>query len=98
MVCSCNLGDEVEDLYRLLQNVVGDLPDIKFVSVGAILSSYQRTRVESVCARLGLTCLSYLWMRNQAQLMSEMIDNGMNSVIVKVACQGLLEKHLGVSC
>lgn len=37
------------------------------VSCGAILSDYQRLRVEAVCASLGLTSLSYLWQRNQAR-------------------------------
>ena len=40
-------GDEVEDLYRLLSRVKEDL-EIEAVSVGAILSNYQRVRVENV--------------------------------------------------
>ncbi|KAJ1559495.1 hypothetical protein HK405_010427, partial [Cladochytrium tenue] len=40
--------DEVEDLYALLADVKARFPDIEAVSVGAILSNYQRVRVESV--------------------------------------------------
>lgn len=40
-------NDEVEDLFKLLQQVKSDL-DIEGVSVGAILSDYQRVRVENV--------------------------------------------------
>ncbi|KAH9637441.1 hypothetical protein HF086_012054 [Spodoptera exigua] len=40
-------NDEVEDLYRLLSKVKNDL-DIEAVAVGAILSDYQRIRVENV--------------------------------------------------
>ena len=37
------------------------------------------------CSRLGLISLSYLWRRNQAELLDEMIDDGkLNSIIVKV--------------
>lgn len=36
-------------------------PEIEALASGAVLSTYQRTRVESVCARLGLTSLGYLW-------------------------------------
>lgn len=35
------------------------------VSAGAIFSSYQKVRVESVCERLGLTPLCFLWEREQ---------------------------------
>lgn len=40
--------DETEDLYRLLKHVQQHHPDIEGVSVGAILSNYQRVRVEHV--------------------------------------------------
>ncbi len=39
--------DEVEDLYRLLSRVK-EMEAIEAVSVGAILSNYQRVRVENV--------------------------------------------------
>ena len=58
-------NDEVEHLYILLKRVKQEHPDIQGVSVGAILSSYQRTRVENICGRLGLVSLAFLWQRNQ---------------------------------
>ncbi|KAJ1501008.1 hypothetical protein HMI55_003625, partial [Coelomomyces lativittatus] len=39
-------SDEVEDLYTLLLEAQQRLPELQAVSVGAILSSYQRIRVE----------------------------------------------------
>ena len=120
-------GDETEDLLDLLSTVkVRGLipytiphlttpqahhPDVQGVSVGAILSSYQRVRVEHVsvtpnssvdpllillrCRRLGLTVLAYLWQREQDELLQEMVDAGLVAVIIKVAGIGLTEKHLG---
>ena len=87
-------GDEVEDLYRLLKHVSLET-GVKGVAVGAILSDYQRVRVEGVCQRLGLTALAYLWQRDQTELLHEMITAGMVSVLVKVACLGLDKFHLG---
>jgi len=58
------------------------------VAVGAVLSDYQRVRVENVCTRLGLTCLAYLWSCDQKELYQEMIDCQMNAVLVKTACIG----------
>ncbi|KIL68090.1 hypothetical protein M378DRAFT_8778 [Amanita muscaria Koide BX008] len=85
-------GDETEDLYTLLSRVKSHHPDVKGVSVGAILSNYQRVRVEHV---LGLTPLCYLWQRDQESLLSEMIAAGMEAVIIKVAGIGLTIGHLG---
>ena len=43
-----------------------------------------------------MTSLAYLWNRDQKELLKEMIDNKMNSVIIKTACFGLKpEKCLG---
>jgi diphthine-ammonia ligase len=47
------------------------------------------------CGRLSLTPLCYLWQRDQAELLSEMIDTGMEAVLIKVAGIGLKPSHLG---
>jgi hypothetical protein len=47
------------------------------------------------CQRLSLTPLSYLWQRDQAELLSEMIAAGMEAILIKVAGIGLTTKHLG---
>ncbi|XP_066464685.1 diphthine--ammonia ligase isoform X2 [Eleutherodactylus coqui] len=88
-------GDEVEDLYRLLKL---DKEAVDSVSVGAILSDYQRIRVENVCQRLGLQPLAFLWRRNQEDLLNEMISSGLQAILIKVAAFGLNpDKHLGKS-
>ncbi|XP_043492423.1 diphthine--ammonia ligase isoform X1 [Polistes fuscatus] len=88
--------DEVEDLFRLLSKVKKQ-ENIEGVSSGAVLSDYQRLRVENVCSRLGLVSLSYLWRRDQEDLLKEMIENSINAVIIKVAALGLEPRHLGKS-
>ncbi|XP_068437285.1 diphthine--ammonia ligase isoform X2 [Clinocottus analis] len=92
---SVTKGDEVEDLYELL-HLVKEKEGVEAVSVGAILSDYQRIRVENVCLRLGLQPLAYLWRRDQESLLSEMISSDLHAVLIKVAALGLdPEKHLG---
>ncbi|KAG6833888.1 hypothetical protein H0H87_007899 [Tephrocybe sp. NHM501043] len=86
-------GDETEDLLALLSET--HHPNVLGVSVGAILSNYQRVRVEHVCRRLGLTPLSYLWNRDQGELFNEMINAGMEAILIKVAGIGLTTSHLG---
>ncbi|XP_067312391.1 diphthine--ammonia ligase [Pseudorasbora parva] len=90
-------GDEVEDLYQLLKLVKEEML-VEAVSVGAILSDYQRVRVENVCVRLQLQPLAYLWRRDQAELLREIISSGLHAILIKVAAFGLdPERHLGKS-
>lgn len=90
-----NPTDEVEDLYDLLKEVK-DRFGVEAVSVGAIFSEYQSVRVENVCERLGLKMLAYLWKREQKQLMRDMINDGLDAILIKVAAMGLSpDRHLG---
>ncbi|CCE62222.1 hypothetical protein TPHA_0C00650 [Tetrapisispora phaffii CBS 4417] len=99
--------DEIENLFELLSKIKTQHPDLEAVSVGAILSSYQRTRVENVSNRLGLTVLSYLWQRDQSDLMSEMCEvskqseneksSKMDARLIKVAAIGLNDTHINMS-
>lgn len=89
------LQDETESLMPLLRNVQEHHPEVNAVSTGAILSDYQRTRVESVAIRLGLTPLAYLWQwpnmppHTQSTLLEDMHAAGQDSRIIKVASGGL---------
>ena len=49
------------------------------------------------CSRLGLVSLAYLWRRDQAELLDEMISSKIDSILIKVATLGLDQKHLGKS-
>lgn len=87
--------DEVEDLYELLITVKKQV-DFDAVSSGAILSNYQRVRVENVCSRIGVQSLAYLWQRKQEELLGEMIQADLDAILIKVASLGLKPKvHLG---
>ncbi|KAF7282425.1 hypothetical protein GWI33_002657 [Rhynchophorus ferrugineus] len=90
-------NDEVEDLYNLLLEIKNEI-DFEGVSVGAILSDYQRVRVENVCLRLNVTPLAYLWQRNQEDLLDDIIKCEVDAIVIKVAALGLEpKKHLGRS-
>jgi len=92
--------DETESLIPLLLKVLAAQPSANALSTGAILSSYQRTRVESVAIRLGLTPLSYLWQYpnlppySQTSLLEDMAAVGQDARIIKVASGGLDKSHL----
>lgn len=90
--------DEVEHLFELLCKIRNE-HGIEFdaISVGAIASSYQKSRVEHICKRLDLMMLAYLWAEDQDQLLQDMIDNKFDAILIKVACMGLTDRHVGKS-
>ena len=94
--------DETEALVPLLKQVKEAHPGANAVVSGAILSEYQRTRVESVCIRLGLVPLAWLWqwpflptpVPSPRGLLLDIAAAGLEARIVKVASGGLDERHL----
>ena len=92
--------DETESLIPLLRRVMEEHPQANAICTGAILSTYQRTRIESVAGRLGLTSLAYLWKypilppASQTSLLDDMAAVGLEARIVKVASGGLDESFL----
>lgn len=92
---SSQQGDETESLMPLLRQVMAAHPEANAVCSGAILSTYQRTRIESVALRLGLVPLSYLWQYpvlpppSPGGLLDDMAAVGFDVRIVKVASGGL---------
>ena len=89
----------MEDLRALLAYAKRRTPDLGGVCCGALLSDYQRLRVESVASSLGLTSLAPLWRLNQLAYMHDVVrEAGMKAVLVKVAALGLRPAdHLGSS-
>ncbi|KAK5097495.1 hypothetical protein LTS08_006908 [Lithohypha guttulata] len=97
--------DETEDMFYLLRDVLTQHPEANAVSAGAILSTYQRTRVESVATRLGLIPLAYLWHYpflppppdrddSLTSLLDDMDSSGYDARIIKIASGGISEKLL----
>lgn len=87
-------NDEVEDLHFALSEIRNKI-EFEGVSSGAILSRYQKNRVENVTQRLNLTSLAPLWQRNQKELLKEMIDSGIKAILIKIASPSLNKSFLG---
>ncbi|KAK4449496.1 hypothetical protein QBC34DRAFT_299237 [Podospora aff. communis PSN243] len=100
--------DETESMIPLLREIKEKHPEANAICAGAILSTYQRTRVESVAVRLGLVPVAYLWKypvlpapepspwgeAGDEQLLDDMAAVGMEVRIIKVASGGLDESFL----
>ncbi|KAL8905936.1 MAG: hypothetical protein Q9207_002317, partial [Kuettlingeria erythrocarpa] len=94
--------DETESMVTLLRHIMIDHPEADAVCSGAILSTYQRTRIESVALRMQLVPLAYLWQYpdlptpepRKAGLLEDMAAVGLDARIIKVASGGLDEDML----
>ena len=89
--------DETESLLSLLRRIRSEHPTVNAVSTGAILSNYQRTRLESVALRLDLVPLTYLWRypslppspNETTSLLADMAAVGQDARIIKCASAGM---------
>jgi diphthine-ammonia ligase len=97
--------DETEDLVPLLQEVKQHHAEVNAICSGAILSTYQRTRIESIALRMGLTPLAFLWQYpalpppseredSITGLLDDMAAAGCDSRIIKIASGGLKDSML----
>ncbi|KAL8764306.1 MAG: hypothetical protein Q9184_000011 [Pyrenodesmia sp. 2 TL-2023] len=94
--------DETESMITLLRRIKVDYPEADAVCSGAILSTYQRTRIESVALRMQLMPLAYLWHYpdlptpepRKGGLLEDMAAVGLDARIIKVASGGLVEDML----
>ncbi|MFQ6010071.1 MAG: diphthine--ammonia ligase [Candidatus Aenigmatarchaeota archaeon] len=81
---------EVKDLEDALSGL-----GVEGVVCGAIASEYQRSRVASVCEKLGLKLLAPLWHTDTKRYLEELIENKFEIIITSVAAEGLDIEWLG---
>ena len=91
------IGDEVEDLYGLLEECKLRFPDMQGISTGAVFSNYQKQRVENCCERLELVSMAPLWEMPQDQVLDLVESKQLHAVLVKTAFVGLDDSHVGKS-
>lgn len=85
---------ELADLKDLLANAKHEY-QITGVAVGALASDYQQERVNRICHHLGLKTYAPLWHKNQEQLLRQLIEQGFDIRMTRIAADGLTEQWLG---
>ncbi|HIH78778.1 MAG: diphthine--ammonia ligase [Candidatus Poseidoniia archaeon] len=88
--------DELADMEALLVRAQRKYR-ITGVVTGALASVYQATRVQRVCANLGLWCFNPLWQLPQLKLLDVLLTDGYEVVVTAVAADGLGAEWLGRS-
>jgi predicted ATP pyrophosphatase (TIGR00289 family) len=81
---------EVEDLRKVVAKV-----DVEGLVCGAIASTYQKTRIEQVCRRLGLKCITPLWQQDPHKILDEILNLNFEVIITGVYAYGFTKSWLG---
>ncbi len=90
-------GDmELEPLEAALVELADTLGEgLAGVTVGAVESEFQNSRVQAMADRLDVDVFSPLWQRDPREVGEEMLDAGFEITIIRVAAGGLDESWLG---
>jgi diphthine-ammonia ligase len=88
-------GDEVEDLFLLLQDCKARYPEMEAITTGAVFSNYQKQRVENCCDRLSIVSLAPLWEMPQEEVLNRVESHHITAILVKTAFVGLDDRHIG---
>jgi len=81
---------EVQDLKRLINKL-----DVEGVVSGAIASSYQKTRIDTVCRQLELKSVTPLWHEDPLDILKEILELNFEVVITGVYAYGFDRQWLG---
>jgi diphthine-ammonia ligase len=85
---------ELQDLSKALKTAKDEY-SLGGIFTGALASVYQKSRVERVCAELGLQSFSPLWQIDPRTHLLNIIGDGFDVIITGVAALGLDEDWLG---
>lgn len=85
---------ELEDLKKALGKARNDF-GLQGIVTGAVKSVYQSTRVQEICRKLDLCCFNPLWLKDEIELLHEIVKDKYEVVISGVFAYPLDEKFLG---
>ncbi|RLI87346.1 MAG: TIGR00289 family protein [Candidatus Altiarchaeales archaeon] len=84
--------EELKDLERLILRVKDEVDGIL---TGVIASNYQRERIDGICEKFSLECISPLWHINPEKYWHELMRSGFRIMITSVSAEGLDKGWLG---
>ncbi|MCL4403315.1 MAG: TIGR00289 family protein [Candidatus Marsarchaeota archaeon] len=81
--------EELADLERVLRG-----NNVTELFTGAVASSYQKSRIDAICSRLGIVVHSPLWHIDPMEELNELASK-FNVIVTQVAAEGFDESFLG---
>ncbi|MBI4147912.1 diphthine--ammonia ligase [Candidatus Woesearchaeota archaeon] len=85
---------EVTDLKKAVAEAKNKY-NIEGVVTGAVRSTYQASRIQHVCHELGLWCFNPLWLKDQVELLNEVVEEKIHAIIGGVFAEPLDASYLG---
>lgn len=86
--------EELQDLKRVIEEARKSY-SVEGIVTGAVESVYQAERIQRICSSLGLWCFNPLWLKDQEELLQEIVENEFRVVISGVFAYPLDETWLG---
>ncbi len=90
-------GVKEEELAELEKAIIEakEKYQIKGIITGAIRSVYQASRIQKICDELEIKCFNPLWMRDQTEILRELIKLDFKVIISGVFAYGFGKEFLG---
>jgi diphthine-ammonia ligase len=90
-------GQKESELFDLEEAVSQAKAEHKLEGVisGAVRSVYQSTRIQRICRKLDLWCFNPLWLKDEIELLNEVVDDGFEVIISGVFAYPLGREFLG---
>ena len=90
-------GEKEKELADLKDALIDAKRDfgIEGVVTGAVRSVYQASRIQKICSELGLWCFNPLWLKDQIELLEEVVREGFEVIISGVFAYPLEKDILG---
>jgi ABC transporter with metal-binding/Fe-S-binding domain ATP-binding protein len=85
---------ELEDLKKAISEAISRYK-IEGIVTGAVRSTYQASRVQRICHELKIWCFNPLWLKNQVELLYEIVDKEIKAIISGVFAEPLDKSFLG---
>ena len=85
---------ELEDLKKAIAEAKKRF-QIEGVVTGAVRSTYQASRIQRICHELGLWCFNPLWLKDQVELLYEVVEKELHAIISGVFAEPLDASFLG---
>ncbi len=86
--------EELKDLYKVIRKAQ-TLYKIEGVVTGAVESVYQAERIQRICNDLDLWCFNPLWLKDQVELLREIVENQFKVIISGIFAYPLDGEWLG---
>jgi predicted ATP pyrophosphatase (TIGR00289 family) len=85
---------EIEDLEEGISKILKEMDFSTLVS-GAIMSTYQKSRIDQICKHLNLESFSPLWQNDPWRVLEEEISTGFQFILSSCSAAGLSKEWLG---